>query len=283
MQRRLAFTILLLAYIDVGPIFGQVKVLIEKAADKPAAKAAEKPAAQAAPARKDPLERAKQQREVEEIAQAQQYLQMLRPAMWAELEFIRRVGDLTPQQRPKIKAVGEASLLQAARDMVAPRAGAARNRNQTTAAQTVRAALAKAMKETVSPEQFARYNEEADHRQAHIREAAILGTVARLDGLLSLSAAQREKIVDSLRKNWQNDWEQWQMMYRYGQQYFPQVPDPQIVPHLDEDQRTVWRSVQKINVSFWGGEGRPEANDKWWDGEEAGVGQPDRKPAEGGP
>src|SRR5215204_1706980 len=35
-------------------------------------------------------------------ARIQQYVQLLQPAMWSELYFVRQVCDLTPEQRPGI-------------------------------------------------------------------------------------------------------------------------------------------------------------------------------------
>ena len=57
------------------------------------------------------------------------------------------------------------------------------------------------------------------------------------------------------------------MLNNYGDQYFPSLPDQNIVPHLTKEQKSVWQGLQKIDfgISFWGGGGQNEFNrDGWW-------------------
>src|SRR5262245_37445122 len=53
--------------------------------------------------------------------QVAQFEQMLQPRMWRELKFIRLTCDLTPDQRPKIKAAVVASVKKAAMNLVGVR------------------------------------------------------------------------------------------------------------------------------------------------------------------
>src|SRR5207237_5331123 len=63
-------------------------------------------------------------------ARVQQYVQLLQPTMWRELDFVRQVCDLTPQQRPKAKAADtpgvtesdNSKLMQPIRQMTTPAA-----------------------------------------------------------------------------------------------------------------------------------------------------------------
>jgi hypothetical protein len=192
------------------------------------------------------------------------------------LDFIRQICELPPEQRPKVKEAGDQALLQAARDMVRPQprivGGAARimaaqrPRTQAGAARTIREALAAALKEALPAEQFEKYGRELRLRDAHRKQAALLSAVARLDALLYLTEEQRDKLVQSLDHNWQDDWEQWLQLHNYGGQYFPQIPDQHVLAHLTEEQKSVWRGVQKINVSSWNHDGRARADDGWWEG-----------------
>src|SRR2546425_6387578 len=50
----------------------------------------------------------------------QQYVQLLQPTMWRELDFIRQVCDLTPEQRPKVKTAADAAVKEAAKAMLKP-------------------------------------------------------------------------------------------------------------------------------------------------------------------
>jgi len=41
------------------------------------------------------------------------------------------------------------------------------------------------------------------------------------------------------------------MMHQYNGQYFPQVPDQYVVPHLNADQKLVWEGLQKVQINAW--------------------------------
>src|SRR4051794_10538509 len=59
-------------------------------------------------------------------AQIQQYVQLLQPAMWSELDFIRQVCDLAPEQRPQIKNAAEIATKEAAKAILQPQRGVLR-------------------------------------------------------------------------------------------------------------------------------------------------------------
>ena len=199
-------------------------------------------------------------------AQAQQYVQMMQPLLWRELDFVRQNCDLAPEQRPKIKAAAETGLKQAARDMIQPRRGGAQT--PEAAGKTIGAEITKALKESLSGEQLARYEAENTKRRAAEKQAAIYSAVATIDGALFLTKEQREKIVTELDSHWRQEWDQWLQMWQYAGQYYPQVPDTYVVPHLNEEQKTVWRGLQKVSFSSWGGGfmERKAADDEWWEG-----------------
>ncbi|MEX2112514.1 MAG: hypothetical protein WD845_04975 [Pirellulales bacterium] len=243
--------------------------IAEEAAAKvePAAKPAQKaPAAKrrvvvAAPAAQAPAQN---------DGMVQQWLVQFRPMLLSELNLVRQVCDLTPEQRPAIRAAGEKSLREAAvqyaKHQQNGRVVRGQLQSQPSPSTIIRQGLAKAVESTLSAEQFARYSEQAKARAEQRKRATILGVVARLDGTLSLSLEQRDKIADALSSRWRDDWEQWLMVNRYGEQYFPQVPNDVLVPHLDSSQRTVWSGVQKISVGFQGSVAQPEEDVAWWGG-----------------
>ncbi len=238
---------------------------------------------EAAPAEEAPAEEEAVAVDVVEAGgdgQVQQYEQMMRPRMWRELEFIRQNCELTPDQRPQIKAAAEASVKQAAKDFVKGR----RQGGQATVGTAIRNDLIKTLEKTLTPEQMTHYREVAARRTASIKSTTIRTTVAKLDNFLYLSREQRDKVSASLTENWKEDWEQWLMLWRYGGMYFPTVPDKELVPHLNAQQKQVWKGAQKINASFWGGEQQQDDEDKWWTGKEddqpkAKSGEADSKPA----
>jgi hypothetical protein len=210
------------------------------------------------------------EREKQLDAQAQQYVQMMQPLMWRELEFVRQTCDLKPSQRPQIKSAAEAGVKQAARDMVRPRI-VNRSQSPATAGHTIRDSISKALEARLSKEQRARYEEEAAKRREANKQAAILSAVAQIDGALFLNQEQRDNIVQAIGEHWQDDWEQWIMMWQYAGQYLPQIPDRHVTPHLNDEQKTVWRGLQKVNVNSWGAQDRQAADDDWWAGTVDGV------------
>lgn len=195
-------------------------------------------------------------------AQVQQYVQMMQPALWRELDFIRRVCDLTPPQRSKIKAAGDAAVTKAAKSVVQPQVQP--RINPTSAANIIRDGLNEELKKTLTAEQLQHFTAEAEKRAAATKEATILGAVSQIDTGLYLTAEQREKIVASLEKNWQREWEQWLVIQQYAGQYYPQVPDQHVTPHLTPDQTNVWRGLQKVMIYHWGNHARRPEDEAWW-------------------
>ncbi|MFM9962216.1 MAG: hypothetical protein ACKV2Q_13460 [Planctomycetaceae bacterium] len=247
-------------------------------ADEPKAavkKAADSKPADAAPKADQPAEpkKAVDAREAQIDAQVQQWIpqftQQYRPILTTELNFIRQVCDLTPEQRPKIKTAGEATLKEAVVKMAefqgAMMRGGFRGQNQQPDPQkTIRESIAKALQDTLTPEQMAKYKAEATQRTALRKRAAIRCVVARLDGTLCLTADQRDKITQSITAGWQDKWEQWLALSVYGDQYFPMVPDQHVATHLDADQKSVWGGLQKVEFGYYGGNIIAEADDGWW-------------------
>lgn len=204
-----------------------------------------------------------------------QFTEQYRPILATELNYIRQMCDLTPEQRPKIKAAGEASVKEAAKRMAQLQGrqmrggGIAVNNTPPDPRRIIREALAKVLKETLTPEQMAKYTEEATKRTALRKRAAIVSVVALIDSTMCLTVEQRDKITESISTHWQDKWEQWLMMSAYGGQYFPMVPDEHVVKHLNAEQKSVWSGLQKVDFGFWGGDGQAQENDGWWGDEPA--------------
>ena len=198
-----------------------------------------------------------------------QFTQQFKPMLMSELNFIRQNCELAPEQRPKIKAAGEAALKEAARKMAEQQVQPQARGSQADPRRTIRDGLAKALKETLSAGQMTKYTEESDKRTALRKRAAILNVVARLDTVMCLNSEQRTKITDSISSAWQDKWEQWLALSIYGDQYYPTVPDQLLVSHLNAEQKAVWSGLQKVDFGFWNGGGEAEQNDGWWGDEPA--------------
>jgi len=198
----------------------------------------------------------------EQDARVQQYVQLLQPAMWRELDFVRQVCDLTPEQRPKVKAAAEVTVKEAAKAMLQPQRQA--RSMPTAAAQMIHDNVYEALKKTLTPQQLDHYSAEDASRTAATKHATIRSVVSQLDGALYLTKEQREQIVAALDSSWQRDWEQWLTMHQYAGQYFPQVPEQHVVPHLTDEQKVVWNGLQKTTINAWHNNRQRQADDAWW-------------------
>ena len=267
------------------------------AAQPVAAKAAAQPSGEKDPAKESPdaefdkaladylstdkkaaAEKAAAQAKAQLDAMAQQWLQQFQPILTTEFAFIRQVSgdDLPKEQRPKIKSAGEASLKDAATKFAQyeqrPQlGGVAQARVESpNPTKVIREGLAQALKEVLTPEQLAHFTEEAAAREAQHKRAAILFVVSRLDELLYLTVDQRQEISTAISSNWQDSWEKWLMLRHYGNFHLPIVPDQYVVDHLNDEQKSVWRGVQKLDTdrnNFFGGRqiGPRENDEEWWD------------------
>jgi hypothetical protein len=196
-------------------------------------------------------------------AQLEQYMQLLKPAMWQELNFIRQVCDLTLEQRSKIRAAADVAVKDGARAIIKrERAGV----QPAVGADALRDNLHESLTKTLTAEQVARFDTEQAKRREARRQAAIWGAAASLDGALFLSEEQREKIVNNLQKNWQREWEGWLEACQYNGQYFPQIPEQHVAPELNQEQKLIWSNVQKIEMNSWDGEEGPDKDkeEAWW-------------------
>jgi hypothetical protein len=208
----------------------------------------------------------------QEMLQARaQDVQLMQPLMWQELDFIRLTCDLTPEQRPSIKAAAENGVNRAAREIVQPQRSA-EGRTVAFALQTIRSHLAKTLLETLTPEQQRRYKIQTDQRLAARRQASIACAIARLDDVLLFTSEQCACVAQALEKNWQDDREQWPNLWRYAVQYCPAISDEVITPCLDTEQKAVWNGLQKISVNRWSGQpARDASDDSWWEGKSAAI------------
>lgn len=128
-------------------------------------------------------------------AVAQQYIAQLRPILLAELAFVRQVCDLPPEQRPPIRAAGEAGLREAARAMASQRQPQVRVVGGSTASAEprviIRKSVEKAVLATLSEDQRSEFQAEASKRAEFRQRAAIRYVVSRLDSTLFLTAERR--------------------------------------------------------------------------------------------
>lgn len=212
-------------------------------------------------------------------AQVLQWRQQLQPVMINELNFVRQVCEIPQDQRAKVRAAGEKGLEAAALSFVQQQQ-TGRGADQLPISQEIQAGLRETLQAALPPEQFERYERELKARTEHRKRAAIASVVSSLEEALSLDVEQRKAITASIEAKWREPWESWLMLSRYSDQYFPEIPDEVVVPHLQQAQRALWKDLQKIQLgSFTGIMNQPVDDPEWWDKEQAPpVGPPDSVP-----
>ncbi len=183
-------------------------------------------------------------------------MMQFRPILRAEYHIVRVVCRPTAEQRNEIARAGEQTLREAAkkyvdmmrRPMTAAQRAALDPRTQ------IRAGLNKAVKTKLSPDLAARLDAEIAKREASRKQLSVRNLVARLDRDLVLSPDQRTKVAESLSAHWEDSWCQSLEMFMYDYQFLPPIPDQYVAPILNDPQKKIWRSTQKVGA-FWGGFG----------------------------
>jgi hypothetical protein len=176
-----------------------------------------------------------------------QFGPQLRQVYRGELHLMRLVTEPTKAQYEKIAANGDAIIKSAIRKYVQAMQG--RGGDQFDPRESMAKEIAKSVRETLSPEQSARYEKEIELRTAARKRLVFRNLVAMTDRILVFRPDQREKLSEILAANWDESWNQTQILM-YGGQYFPPLPDAKIEPILTDVQRTVWRGIHKNQVRF---------------------------------
>lgn len=186
-----------------------------------------------------------------------QWTTQFRPILQVEYLFVRVVCDPTKEQRILIARAGLKALDESAKKYVDWQ----QNRNRVVGGRLIERpaipdtrhfiqdALAAAVKANLSASQAERYRVEIEARAAEQKRVALLNLVAKLDQVLVLSPEQRDKIKESLSAHWNEGWSQGFQNFNLDDQYLPMIPDPVISAHLNDEQKKVWNSTQKIMVN----------------------------------
>lgn len=181
-------------------------------------------------------------------AQQRQFVQQLRPLLRVEYYFVKRVCDLTPEQRREIARAGELALRETARspNLFGLRAvhGPQTPADFPDPVKAIRESLAAAVKKHLTPEQAERYREETKRRDEHWRQLALRSLVAFMDQELLLTEEQRAAIGKSLADGWDGRWAPSLSSLENLQNFFPPIPESYVVPHLSVAQKAVWNSSQ---------------------------------------
>lgn len=182
----------------------------------------------------------------------QQFVQQGKPMMHAELLFVRSLCKVDKPTLAKIypettKALDDVAKKLAEGQMQPQRAGA----KNPDAGTLLQEGLAAVFKKHLPADQYTRYQAESAKRSEIRRKAAIRFMVDSIDREVLLSANQRTIITESVTKNWDESWIMYVEYLLYGNQFFPMDIDKYVTPTLNDTQKKVWQTTQKVNVG-WG-------------------------------
>lgn len=222
---------------------------------------------------------AQRQQQIEQMAV--RWEQFMKGDVEAELELVRKTcGSLPPAARRQIVEAANAAIPPAARQIVVAQIDGGHGK-VLDPRQVVRDAIHKAVKPHATAEECAAYERECAARLARRDDATRASIVAKLDTVLYLSTAQRAAIVAELEKSWDAAWAV--ELTDRGIQFNGRPPAPDfasscITPHLDERQRTAWKTWceqagwQRLghghslhrHVFYRNGDGQSLEPDPWW-------------------
>jgi hypothetical protein len=219
------------------------------------------------------------------------------PVVKVELSFAVRACKLEGEDRKKLIAAGDKWLNQYIKDSQKQRpnrgqvqiwfnnGGGAIDSGDNDPRATIAKGIASVAKATLTPEQFAVYDRECDHREDAYREAIGATLVVRMDEKLALSAEQRQKLTESLIGGWNDRWAPPLEMFMYNNDFWPSIPDKVVSPHLTPAQWEIWTRIVKHgqNVRFgWNGNQGQVIDDVEFEKTNAPGDQPiDGEPVEG--
>lgn len=180
-------------------------------------------------------------------ADEQQYLVQFRPIAGAELQFVRRTCDPTPEQRRLLAAEAASALLVVAKEYAEAMHKIQRGdwnsgKSFPQPREQILAGFAVAVPAILTAGQAARYADEAARREANRRQVTIRGVVVKLDQELRLSTDQRERLCKSLAEHWNASWIQFQPNSDEG---LPPIPDSGVAPILNAAQLKVWKEISR--------------------------------------
>jgi hypothetical protein len=192
------------------------------------------------------------------VAMENQFFVQLRPIIASELYFAKRTCSLTGEEYAKVLEAGMAGARDAASQITAVQQRMQRGPFRPDdppvfpdAREVIAARIAKSIEEGVEDSRAKLYRDELERRSAFRKKTAVRALVNRLDQQLILAQEQRDQIAASLMEHYREMWGR-QLEYLVYDHYRPNILDEWIVPHLNDNQRSVWQLSKNNSVSYFG-------------------------------
>ncbi|NOY42680.1 MAG: hypothetical protein GXP26_12700 [Planctomycetes bacterium] len=185
----------------------------------------------------------------------------LQPLFAAELTFAKTVCEPNQEQFKKMRVQAAPELEKVLRSFAiqqAPRMGIQiggkqiRHRGQQTPKiyEDIEKAASRIVSDVFPEETVKIYQDEQNHRREFRSRSGAMALVAHLDTQYRLSQDQRKELTESIQQVWQRQWQHSLQHLANNPQFFPQVPDDAIVPHLNEVQAKQWQNMQRHQIGF---------------------------------
>ena len=215
--------------------------------------------------RDDSADRKKRQEAAEEQnirAMMPQFQPQFQQALYRELVFVRRTCKPEKKSFADLAVASSAELKTPLHDYVASYYGSRQvaDRQEADPHAAIQNMLSRLVKQKLGDEKFQLYMQEHGKRYEAHKHAIVLNLVVAIDTRLVLTAEQRTKLVQALLANYERSWDLFSEAYGITGQYLPSVRDKTIVALLDDKQKKVWSTAEKISGNgYFGGNMQTEA------------------------
>ena len=182
--------------------------------------------------------------------QQKEFARRFKSALRAELNFVQKVCEPTDEQMAEIRQVLEKYQSDMVKKYSDIQKRVARGQRQGVTTypdprKLIRDSLKKTLKTTLDADRWARFDSELEERRIDQTRAAVHNVVAKIDRDITLSAEQREKLVEALTAGWNPAWGlQFEMFLQQGGQFAPSLPPKLVTPHLNPIQKKIWSGTQ---------------------------------------
>jgi hypothetical protein len=176
---------------------------------------------------------------------------ILRAAIRAELRFIRVATGASDEQARRMTRAARGTLKSLPADVAEAglkRKGQNANGDEldwNTTCRSIQRRLAAIARAELSPDQWARLQDQFTRRDEHRKRLVIRSVVMSLDAELFLTAAQLGQLEKSLSARWDPRWEDLDII-NHRHHPVPEIPDAVVVPLLTETQKSVWQKLEKM-------------------------------------
>jgi hypothetical protein len=182
------------------------------------------------------------------------YANELRGPVIRELQLVKRLVELSPEEFKTLTEKAQDALFEVAAEYALRHGKVNGGRyypppvNIETSEDVVLPVVTRVRKEvaeSLSPEEGKRYLEVLNQLDQFRRDAYMEVLVCRLETTLVLTGDQREEISAVLKKEWDPKWEDNGALRNVGADNFPEIPTSLLEPYLDAEQMHAWQSAWK--------------------------------------